>query len=122
MEKAKSRWTIKNPITIRDIIGFAICLFTSYFAFIKKWDNSRLQEDKIRSQERIKSLENNDKAKALLIDSMKTNTKVLEGVIEYQSKNPKLIIEKYDKVRNNILALSSDSSIKYLRNRIINYK
>lgn len=103
---------------IREIFIWAAFLISAYFAFIKKWDNVQLQEDKIRSEERIKSLEQNDKAKAVLIDSLKTNVKVLEGVVEYQNKNPKLIIEKYDKVRNNISVLNADKSIEYFSNRL----
>lgn len=107
-----------KSVTIREIFVWGAFIIAAYFAFVKKWDNVQLREDKIRSEERIKSLEQNDKAKALLIDSMKTNTKVLEGVIEYQSKNPKLIIEKYDKVRNNINVLNADESVSYLSDRL----
>lgn len=109
---------MKKKPALREIIIFIAFIFCAYFAFVKKWDNVKLREDKIRSEERIKSLEQNDKAKEVLIDSFKTNTKILEGVIEYQNKNPKLIIEKHDKIRNTVNVLNADRTIGYLSDRL----
>lgn len=109
---------MKNPVTIREVFIFIAFLISAYFAFIKKWDNVQLQEDKIRSEEKVKSLEQNDKAKALLIDSFKTNAKVLEGIVDYQKNNPKIIEKKYVEIRNDVLNLPVDDKIEYLARRL----
>ena len=118
MEKAKNRWSIKNPITIRDIIGFALCLFTSYFAFIKKWDNSQLREDKIRSEERIKQYETDFKLQHHYTDSIKQSNTEMKAVIKYQKDNPKIIEHKYETILNGVLNLPVDDKISFLSGRV----
>lgn len=105
-------------ISIRESILFSICLLLSYFVFIKKWDNVQLKEDKIRAEEKIKEYEVDSKIQHSITDSLKTKVQVIEGVIEYQKLNPKIIIKKYDKVRNNVNMLNIDESIGYLSARL----
>lgn len=109
---------MKKPITLREIICFGAALLCAYFAFVKKYDNVTLQEDKIRAEEKVKYLEQRDSTKTQFIDSLKTNVKVLEGIVDYQKKNPKLIIEKHDKIRNNVNLLNADGSISYFSDRL----
>lgn len=108
---------IKTP-SVREVFVWVAFIVSAYFAFVKKWDNVQLQEDKIRSEERIKSLHTNDSVKQIIVDSLKLKTNSLEAVIKYQEKNPKLIIEKHDQIRSNISVLNADSSIGYFASRI----
>lgn len=109
---------MKQSPSIREIFVWVAFLVSAYFAFVKKWDNVQLQEGKIRSEERIKTLEQNATTQAIITDSLESSVKAKEAVIEYQKKNPKIIIEKYDKVRNNVNVLNADESIRYLSTRL----
>lgn len=107
-----------KPVTIREIVMFAACIILSFFLFVKKWNNSELEKDKARAEERIKMYEQSDKEQHRISDSLKANTEALQAVIEYQKKNPQIIREKYEKVRDNIHLLNADQSIGYLTNRL----
>ncbi len=48
---------MKGRITIREVIMFAICLFLSFFLFVKESNKSELEADKVRAEERIKMYE-----------------------------------------------------------------
>lgn len=109
---------MKNTITLREIILFSICLFLTFYSFNKKRDNEQIIEDKIRAEERIKQYQQESKLQYLISDSISQKNKSLEAIIEYQKKNPKIIIEKYDKIRNNINLLNADESISYLSNQL----
>lgn len=103
---------------IREIFIWGAFLISAYFAFIKKWDNSQLQEDKIRAEERIKSLEQIAKFQSHYSDSVKESNTAMKAVIEYQKNNPKIIEKKYVEVRNNVLNLSDDDKVLYLARRL----
>lgn len=103
---------------IREIFIWFAFLISAYFAFVKKWDNSQLQEDKIRAEERIKSLEQSAKYWSHYSDSVKQSNAEMKAVIEYQKNNPKIIEKKYVEVRNNVLNLSSDNKVLYLARRL----
>lgn len=107
-----------KTISLREIILFGLCLFVSYFAFVKKWDNIELEKDKIVAQEKVKQLEKEKVAQHLITDSLKSKVLVTEGIIEFQKQNPQIIIEKYDKIRDNLNLLSADESISYLSDRL----
>ena len=109
---------MKKPVTLREIFCFGLLLIASYFAIIKKWDSHTLREDKARAEERVKMLEAKDVIQHHLSDSLKANTVALKAVIEYQEKNPKLIIEKYDKIRDNARMLNADESVRLLSGRL----
>lgn len=93
-------------------------LVLSFFLFVKKWNYSELEKDKTRAEERIKIYQQSDKDQHRISDSLKINTIALQAIIEYQEKNPKIIREKYEKVRNNINLLNADQSISYLTGRL----
>lgn len=97
---------------------FGGCLLLAYFTFVKKWDNSQLQEDKIRAEERVKILEVEKAGWHSLADSLKTQVAVTEGIVEYQKKNPAIIREKYEKIRSDVNLLTSDSAIGLLSIRL----
>lgn len=109
---------LKTRVTAREIIMFGVCLVLSYFAFVKKWDNVTLNEKNIRAEERIKMLEADKKTQHFISDSLATEIQVTKGIIEYQKANPKLIIEKYDKVRDNIAGLNADSTVLFYADRL----
>lgn len=114
----KSKWDIRHPITLRDIIGFALFIFVSYFAFVKKWDNSQLREDKIRGEERIKQYEVDFKLQRHYTDSVKESNTAMKAVIEYQKENPKIIEKKYETILNGVFNLPVDDKIKFLSGRV----
>lgn len=107
-----------KPITVREAIMLGICLILAHFAFFKKWDNVKLNEDKVRSEKIIKAYQENSKMQHHISDSLKTKVKIAEEIIEYQKKNPKIIIEKYDKLRDNVNMLGTDESIRFLSGRL----
>lgn len=107
-----------KTVTIREVIMLGACLILAYFAFVKKWDNSQLQEDKIRAEEKIKVLETEKLHWHTVADSFKTEVSVTRGIIEYQKQNPKIIIEKYDKIISDVNMLYADGTIAYLSDRL----
>lgn len=107
-----------GPITGREIIMFCACIFLAYFLFIKTTNTSELEKDKIRSEEAIKEYQKQEKQQAHITDSLKQNASVMEAIIEYQKKNPKLIIEKYDKILNGVSLLNADNSVKFLSDKL----
>lgn len=109
---------MKDTVSVREIIIWIAFLVSAYFAFQKKWDNSQLREDKIRSEEKIKNLVLNASNQSVVTDSIKFKAKSLEAIIEYQKNNPKIIIEKHDKIRDNVNVLNADESVRYLSVRL----
>lgn len=105
-------------ISIREVILFGVSLILAYFAFVKKWDNSQLQEGKVRAEERVKVLEREGTLQHLITDSLTMQVEVIKGVLEYQKENPKIIIQKYDKIRDNVNLLGADESISFLSDRL----
>lgn len=109
---------MKKPVSLREFIMFFICLILCFFLFVKKWNNVELESDKARSEEIIKMYEQNMEHQKCVSDSLILNAHVLEGIIEFQKKNPKIIIHKYDKIRDNIGVLNAGQSISYLSGRL----
>ena len=109
---------MRYKITRREVILFVGCLSLALYCIYVELNTNTLQKEKIISEERIKQYQKDAKEQQLLTDSLKSKVMVIEGVLEYQKQNPKIIIEKYDKVRNNINLLNADASILYLSNRL----
>ncbi len=109
---------MKGRITIREIIMFGVCLFLSYFLYVKESNKAELEADKIRAEERIKMYEDAKLLQQQFTDSLLQQNNSLQAVLEYQKQNPKIIIEKYDKIRDNISVLNAGESISYLSGRL----
>lgn len=107
-----------QPISIREIILIGFSLFMAFLHYNESNDISKHEKDKIVLEERIKHYQKDAIIQAAISDSLETNAKVLEGVIEYQKHNPKIIEKKYVEVRNDVLNLSDDDKIKYLAARL----
>lgn len=107
-----------SSMHIREIILFGASLLLAFFLFTKNGDNTKLKEDKVRAEERVKEYEQIFKAQEKITDSLKIKASSLESIIEYQKKNPAIIIQKYDKAISNINLLDADQSISFLSNRL----
>lgn len=109
----------KNILIISGIVLFVLLLIGAYFLHKHHLNKeASLEEENIRSEERIKIKQaENDKLK-LNLDSLKTDISTLSAVIDYQKNNPQIIREKYVEIRNNVVSYTVDDKIKYLSNRL----
>ena len=107
-----------QPIGIREIILIGVSLFMAFLHYKESGDITKHEKDKLVLEERIKHYQKDALIQAGITDSLETKAQVLEGVIEYQKKNPKIIEKKYVEVRNDVLSLSDDDKIKYLAARL----
>lgn len=107
-----------QPIGIREIILIGFSLF---MAFLHYKDGSKLtqnEKDKIAIEDRIKYYQKDATIQAAISDSLETKTKVMQGIIDYQKDNPKIIEKKYVEIRNDVLSLPTDDKIRYLAGRL----
>lgn len=100
------------------VIYIAVILGLLLLGFIGKNKYTELEKEKTRSEERIKFYEQDAKKQKAVTDSLLVNAASLNAVIEYQKKNPKIIVEKYDKIRSNLNLLNTDEQIEYLANAL----
>lgn len=107
-----------QPIGIREIILIGFSLFMAFLYYKENNNLTQNEKDKIVLEERIKYYQKDAIIQAAITDSLQINAKVLEGVINYQKHNPKIIEKKYGEVRNDIINLSDDAKIKYLSGRL----
>lgn len=107
-----------KSVTIREIFVWGAFIIAAYFAFVKKWDNVQLREDKIRSEERIKEYQKDAKLQEHYTDSVKESNTAMKAVIEYQKDNPKIIEKKYETILNGVLSLPTDDKIRYFARRV----
>lgn len=99
-------------------IGICILIVTAVIVGSVLWsghkDNQLIQETtkRIDAEERIKSLGREFDARTAEIDSLKQVKIKLEAVVDYQKKNPSIIIQKYEKERAAIDTLSNSKSFE----------
>lgn len=109
---------MKKPIGIREVLAWVLFAVAVYFAVTDRWQNTDLQEDKIRAEEKVKFYEEDAKAVHVLADSFKVKSKIDSAIIEYQKNNPKIIEKKYVEVLNGVFNLPVDDKIGHLAGRV----
>lgn len=108
---------LKIHATYLGLILLILCGgFFGYNVISKK--NQKDLNEKIRLEERVKQLEIDGDAQKQRTDSLKAKAQILEGVIAYMDKNPKIIIEKYDKEKDRIFSLDASDKVKFLSDRL----
>ena len=86
--------------------------FFGYNVISKK--NQQDLIEKALAEEKVKHLEADGMSQKQHTDSVKIHAAILEGLLEYMKKNPKVIIEKYDKEKDLVFSLTNDSKVKFL--------
>lgn len=109
--------SIKTHIIYCGVI--VILLFSGLFGYtVLSNRNQRDLEEKIRSDERAKQYELDAQKNHEIADSAKISAAKFEAVLEYKSKNPQIIIQKYDKIHDNVVGLSANNKVKFLAERL----
>lgn len=105
-------------------IGF-LAVIICVVICIRAWKENQLGEEvtkRVIAQEALKVLAKQHVENKRVIDSMKIDRAQLVSVIEYQKKNPQIIIQKYETIHRSIDNLSPNDNYKLFTANIAKYK
>lgn len=103
--------TLRNILTGLGIIVLMIITGIS----VNAWKENQLIKETTKraaAEEKVKQLAQDHLQNKKIIDSMLTDRASMIAVIEYQKKNPQIIIQKYEAIHHDIDLLSPDEGYK----------
>lgn len=114
----------RNKFKVVAWVCVGIVLLIGAFAIFNAVKDKHIREEieaRVEKEMELKQAKKEYEARAIVLDSLKSELAKSLAVIEYQKKYPQVIIKKYEQAKNRVDSLTFTESYKLLTNNISEY-